>query len=135
MNHTAHGSHPCASFTKNMQTLMFFEAEAVAVEAAKREAQRAAECHQREAKQAEKILAGIHREKRKAEEEAAKSHRRFERDTARRYKTPTEHAQCGIRWYCRSQRDIDRGCYWTHCHACGQVLIYTSDPNAKPQVC
>ena len=76
---------------------MFFEAEAVAVEAAKREAQRAAECHQREAKQAEKILAGIHREKRKAEEEAAKSHRRFERDTARRYKTPTEHAQCDIR--------------------------------------
>ena len=117
------------------QDLMFFEAEAVAVEAAKCEAQRAAEQHEREAEATAKAIAIRQREQRKAEEEAAKSHRRFQRDTARNYKTPHEHAQCGIRWYFRSQRDIDRGCYWTHCHACGQALIYTSDPDAKSQVC
>jgi hypothetical protein len=117
------------------QDLMFFEAEAVAVEAAKCEAQRAAERHEREAKAAAKVLLKARRDKRKAEEEAAKSHRRFERDTARRFKTPTEHAQCGIRWYCRSPKDIATGSYWHNCHACGQPLIYTSDPNAKPQVC
>jgi hypothetical protein len=117
------------------QDLMFFEAEAVAVEAAKCEAQRAGERHEREAKAAAKVLLKAQRDKRKAEEEAAKSHRRFQRDTARRFKTPTEHAQCGIRWYCRSPKDIATGSYWHNCHACGQPLIYTSDPNAKPQVC
>ena len=61
--------------------------------------------------------------------------RRLARDQVRKQRTPDEHAQCGIRWYCRSPRDRDRGCYWTHCHACGQALIYTSDPNTKPQVC
>jgi hypothetical protein len=53
----------------------------------------------------------------------------------RNYRTPDEHAQCGIRWYCRSPKDRDTGCYWRTCHACGQPLIYTSDPNAKPQEC
>ena len=57
------------------------------------------------------------------------------RDHERKQKIPHEHAQCGIRWFCRSPRDIARGSYWTHCHACGQPLVYTSDPNAKPQVC
>ena len=53
----------------NAQALMPFEAEAFAIEAAKCEAQRAAEQHEREAKQAAKILAARQREQRKAEEE------------------------------------------------------------------
>jgi hypothetical protein len=27
------------------------------------------------------------------------------------------------------------GTYWHNCHTCGQPLIYTSDPDAKPQEC
>ncbi|MEI6195825.1 MAG: hypothetical protein WCS42_16010 [Verrucomicrobiota bacterium] len=119
----------------NTQDLMFFEAEAVAIESAKCEAQRAAEQHEREAKAAAKVLLKVQRDQRKAEEETAKSYRRFQRDTARKFKTPNEHAQCGIRWYCRSPKDIATGSYWHNCHACGQPLIYTSDPNATPQVC
>ncbi|MGZ4962775.1 MAG: hypothetical protein ACXWIU_04665 [Limisphaerales bacterium] len=117
------------------QSLMPFEAATVAAEAAKCEAQRAAEQHEREAKQAAKILANIQREKRKAEEEIAKNHRRFQRASAHKYRTPDEHAQCGIRWYCRSQKDRDAGTYWKNCHACGQPLIYTTDRDAKPQIC
>jgi len=80
------------------QSLLTFEQAIVEAEAAKCEAQRAAECHEREAKHAAKILAASQREKRKAEEEAAKSWRRFQRDAVRRERTPHEHAQCGIRW-------------------------------------
>ena len=61
------------------QDLMPFEAEA-----AKCEVQRAAERHEREAKAATKAIADSQREKRKAEEEAAKSHRRFARQVSRR---------------------------------------------------
>jgi hypothetical protein len=117
------------------QTLMPFEAVVVATEAAKCEAQRAAEQHEREAKQAARILAKIQREKRQAEEEIAKNHRRFQRASAHKYRSPDEHAQCGIRWYCRSPRDRDTGTYWKNCHACGQPLIYTADRDAKPQTC
>jgi hypothetical protein len=117
------------------QNLFSFEAEAVAAELAKCEAQRAAERHEREAKQAAQVLLKAQRDQRKREEEAAKSRRRFQRDTARKLKTPIEHAQCGINWYCRSMNEIMRGTYWHCCHVCGQPLIYTSDPSAKPQVC
>ena len=48
------------------QDLMFFEAEAIAAEAAKCEAQRAAEKHEREAKAAAKVLLQAAREKIKA---------------------------------------------------------------------
>ena len=41
-------------------------------------------------------------------------------------------AQCGINWYSRRR---DAGIYWTHCKTCGQLPIYTDDPNAKPQEC
>jgi hypothetical protein len=75
------------------------------------------------------------RERKKHQEELEKNSRRWARQAAARARTPDEHAQCGIRWYCRSPRDRDRGNYWTHCHACGQPLIYTSDPNAKRQEC
>jgi len=117
------------------QTLLSFEQATLDAEAAKCEAQRTAERHEREAKAAARLIIKRQPDARKAEEESAKSWRRFLRDAARRERTPDEHAQCGIRWYCRSQRDRDRGCYWTHCHACGQALIYTSDQNAKPQEC
>jgi hypothetical protein len=117
------------------QALMPFEAEAVAAEAAKCEAQRAAERHEREAKEAARALAKIARDKAKAEEEMAKAARRREREHKAKMKAPAEHAQCGIRWYSRSLADIARGSYWRTCHACGQPLIYTSDPSAKPQEC
>ncbi len=61
-------------------------------------------------------------------EESEKLSRRLAREAAYRAKHPPGHAQCGIRWY-------PAGSGWTHCHACGQALIYTTDPNAKPQVC
>jgi len=82
-----------------------------------------------------KLAAKAQRAILKRQEELDKMTHRVMRDHARKQRTPDEHAQCGIRWYCRSPRDRERGCYWTHCHACGQALIYTSDPNAKPQVC
>ena len=118
------------------QTLMPFEAETVAIEAAKCEAQRAAEQEARaartEAKLAAKILAALARQKRKAEEEMAKNSRRWKREEAYRKRHDTLVAQCGINWYSRRR---DAGIYWTHCRTCGQLLIYTDDKNAKPQEC
>ena len=49
------------------QDVMFFEAETVAAEAAKCEAQRAAERHEHEAKEAAKVLRQIASAKAKAE--------------------------------------------------------------------
>jgi hypothetical protein len=117
------------------QNLMFFEAEAEAAEAAKCEAQRAAEQHERDAKAAAKVLLQAAREKIKAEKQSKTEDWRRRTAQARTYKSPDEYAQCGIRWYCRSQKDRDTGCYWQNCHKCGQKLIYTSDRNANPQEC
>ena len=64
----------------------------------------------------------------KRKEESEKLSRRLARETAYRRKHPPGHAQCGINWY-------PAGSGWTHCHACGQALIYTTDRNAKPQEC
>jgi hypothetical protein len=64
----------------------------------------------------------------KHREQMDKLSRRLAREDAYRRKHPPGHAQCGIRWY-------PAGSGWTHCHACGQALIYTTDPNAKPQEC
>ena len=116
----------------NTQDLMPFEAAAVTAEAAKCEAQRATERHDREAKQAAKILAALQRQKRKAEEEMAKNSRRWKREEAYRKRNDILTAQCGINWYSRRR---DAGIYWTHCKRCGQLLHYTDDKNAKPQVC
>lgn len=116
----------------NTQALMPFEAAIVAAESAKCEAQRAAEQHEREAKQAAKILAARQREQRKAEEEMAKNTRRWKREEKTRAKNDTLTAQCGINWYNRRR---DAGIYWTHCKSCGQLLHYTDDPKAKPQIC
>jgi len=57
-----------------------------------------------------------------------KHRRKMARQEAYRRKHPPGHAQCGIRWY-------PAGSGWTHCHGCGQALIYTTDHNAKPQTC
>jgi hypothetical protein len=58
------------------------------------------------------------REKIKAEKLAKTDDWRRRTAQARTYKTPDEHAMCGIRWYCRSQKDRDTGCYWHNCHKC-----------------
>jgi len=110
------------------QDLMPFEAEAVALEAAKCDAQRAAEQEARAAR----TLMVAQREQRKAAEEIAKNTRRWKREEKNRAKNDTLTAQCGINWYNRRR---DAGIFWTHCRTCGQELIYTDDPNAKPQVC
>jgi hypothetical protein len=117
------------------QDLMFFEAEAVAVEAAKCEAQRAAEQHERDAKAAAKVLLQAAREKIKAEKVSRADDWRRRMAANRKYSTPDEHAQCGINWFCRSPKERDNGTYWHNCHRCGQKLIYTSERNSKPQVC
>ena len=118
------------------QHLMPFEAEVFAIESAKCEAQRAAELQARaartEAKQAAKVIAARQREQRKAEEEMAKNTRRWKRAELTRAKNDTLTAQCGINWYNRRR---DAGIFWTHCRTCGQELIYTDDPHAKPQAC
>ena len=64
----------------------------------------------------------------KRKEESEKLSRRLAREDAYRRKHPPGHAQCGINWY-------PAGSGWTHCHKCGQALVYTTDPNAKPQEC
>lgn len=71
----------------------------------------------------------------KRQAEIDKVMRRFRRERQRKQRTFNERAQCGIRWYDRSPQNVALGNYWKHCHDCGQLLIYTSDPHAKPQIC
>ncbi|HWQ92759.1 MAG TPA: hypothetical protein VN673_13875 [Clostridia bacterium] len=82
----------------------------------------------RDAEQAAKAAVAQARADAKRKEESEKLSRRLARQAAYRRKHPPGHAQCGIRWY-------PAGSGWTHCHDCGQPLVYTTDPNAKPQVC
>jgi hypothetical protein len=105
----------------NAQTLLSFEQATVDSE---QELARAA----RTAKAAAKAEAQKTRAARIAKEESEKLSRRLARQAAYRRKHPPGHAQCGINWY-------PAGSGWTHCHACGQPLVYTTDPNAKPQAC
>jgi hypothetical protein len=69
---------------------------------------------------------------RKRQEEMAKNTRRWKREEAARKRNDILVAQCGINWYSRRR---DAGIYWTHCKTCGQLLHYTDDKDAKPQVC
>ena len=64
----------------------------------------------------------------KQKEGREKSMRRLMREAAYRRKHPPGSAQCGINWY-------PAGSGWTHCHKCGQPLIYTTDRDAKPREC
>ena len=82
-----------------------------------------------------KLAAKAQRAILKRQAEIDKNRRRFKREQKRKDKTPDEYAQCGIRWYCRSPLDRALGRYQKHCLACGQLLIYSSDPAAKPQEC
>jgi len=79
-----------------------------------------------------KLAAQAQRAIRKRQEEMDKNTRRWKREEKARAKNDTLTAQCGINWYNRRR---DAGIFWTHCKTCGQELIYTDDPNAKPQVC
>jgi hypothetical protein len=99
------------------QTFLFFEQQTRDTEQALADA-----------KQAAKEAAAKARAEAKEKEEREKSIRRLMRADAYRRKHPPGHAQCGINWY-------PAGSGWTHCHKCGQALIYTTDPDAKPQVC
>lgn len=82
----------------------------------------------RDAEQAAKDAAAKAKADAKRREESEKLSRRLAREAAYRAKHPPGHAQCGINWY-------PAGSGWTHCHTCGQALIYTTDRDAKPQVC
>ncbi len=104
-----------------MQTLLSFEQATVDAE---QDAKDAALARRSEAKAAAKAQ----RDERKRKEESEKLSRRLAREAAYRRKHPPGHAQCGINWY-------PAGSGWTHCHTCGQALIYTTDRDAKPQVC
>jgi len=99
------------------QTLLSFEQQTLDAEQALIDAKRAA-----------KEAAAAARAAAKQKEEMEKSTRRLMREAAYRRKHPPGFAQCGINWY-------PAGSGWTHCHKCGQALVYTTDPNAKPQVC
>ena len=99
------------------QTFLFFEQQA-------RDAEQAA----LDAKRLAKEAAAKARAEAKQKEEREKSMRRLMREAAYRRKHPPGSAQCGINWY-------PAGSGWTHCHKCGQPLIYTTDRDAKPQVC
>ena len=79
-----------------------------------------------------KLAAQAQRAIRKRQAEMDKNTRRWKREEKARAKNDTLTAQCGINWYSRRR---DAGIFWTHCRTCGQELIYTDDPNAKPQVC
>ncbi len=104
-----------------MQTLLSFEQATVDAEEALARATRDAQIQA-------KLAAKAQREERKLQEEREKLHRRLNREEAYRRRHPPGHAQCGINWY-------PAGSGWTHCHTCGQTLIYTTDRNAPPQVC
>jgi hypothetical protein len=99
------------------QTFLFFEQQT-------RDAEQAVIAAKRAAKEA----AAAARAAAKQKEEMEKSTRRLMRAEAYRRKHPPGFAQCGINWY-------PAGSGWTHCHKCGQVLVYTTDRNAKAQVC
>ncbi len=103
------------------QTFLFFEQQA---RDAEQEMPRAA----RTAKHAAKEAAAKARAEAKQKEEREKSLRRLMREAAYRRKHPPGSAQCGINWY-------PAGSGWTHCHKCGQTLIYTIDPNAPRREC
>ena len=99
------------------QTFLFFEQQT-------RDAEQAAI----DAKRAAKEAAAKARADAKQKEESEKLSRRLAREAAYRRKHPPGSAQCGINWY-------PAGSGWTHCHKCGQPLIYTTDRDAKPREC
>lgn len=100
----------------------------LAFEQQTRDAELAAANAKLQAKLAEQAQRAI----RKRQEEMAKNNRRWKREEAMRKRNDTLTARCGINWYSRRR---DAGIYWTHCKTCGQLLHYTDDKDAKPQIC
>ena len=119
---------------KHLADQSFFVFEQITVDAeraeasAKREVELAAATAKLNAKLAEQAQRAI----RKRQEEMDKNTRRWKREEAYRKRNDTLTAQCGINWYSRRR---DAGIFWTHCKTCGQFLIYSDDPKAKPQEC
>ena len=99
------------------QTFLFFEQQT-------RDAEQAAI----DAKRAAKEAAAKARADAKQKEEREKSVRRLMREAEYRRKHPPGYAQCGINWY-------PAGSGWTHCHKCGQALVYTTDPDTPRREC
>ncbi|HOC55659.1 MAG TPA: hypothetical protein PKI20_08570 [Verrucomicrobiota bacterium] len=99
------------------QTFLSFEQQTLDAEQALADAKRAA-----------KEAAAAARAAAKQKEEMEKSTRRLMREAAYRRKHPPGSAQCGINWY-------PAGSGWTHCHKCGQALVYTTDRNAPRRDC
>lgn len=99
------------------QTFLFFEQQTRDTEQAVIDAKRAA-----------KEAAAKARAEAKEKEEREKSTRRLMREAEYRRKHPPGCAQCGINWY-------PAGSGWTHCHKCGQALVYTTDPDAPRREC
>ena len=120
------------------QTFLFFEQEILDAEQTALDVKRAA-----------KEAAAKARADAKEKEEREKSTRRLMREAEYRRKHPPGHAQCGINWTTIREANViprapilwraweanPAGSGWTHCHKCGQALIYTTDRDAKPQVC
>ena len=114
------------------QSFFGFEQSTVDAERAAANAKREADLAAATAKLNAKLAEQAQRAIRKRQEEMDKNTRRWKREEAARKRNDTLTAQCGINWYSRRR---DAGIYWTHCHTCGQFLIYSDDPNAKPQEC
>jgi hypothetical protein len=110
------------------QSLFSFEQVIVDAEQAAKQARidadNAAKAARRQRWEAMKDLR--RREKERLDRE--KATRRLMREAAYKQRHPPGHAQCGINWY-------PAGSGWSHCHKCGQALVYTTDRNAKPQEC
>ena len=81
-----------------------------------------------DAKHAAKEAAAKARAEAKRKEESEKLSRRLAREADYRRKHPPGFAQCGINSY-------PAGSGWTHCHKCGQPLVYTTDHNAPRRDC
>ena len=99
------------------QTFLFFEQQTRDAEQAEIDGKRAA-----------KEAAAKPRADAKEKEAREKSTRRLMREAEYRRKHPPGHAQCGINWY-------PAGSGWTHCHKCGQALVYTTDHDAPRREC
>jgi len=114
------------------QSFFGFEQVVVDAERAAATAQREADLAAATAKLNAKLAEQAQRAIRKRQEEMDKNTRRWKREEATRKRNDILVAQCGINWYSRRR---DAGIFWTHCKTCGQLLHYTDDKNAKPQVC
>ena len=114
------------------QSFLAFEQVTVDAEHAAANAKREADFAAATAKLNAKLAVKAQRAILQRQAELDKNSRRWKREEAARKRNDTLTAQCGINWYSRRR---DAGIFWTHCRTCGQFLIYSEDPKAKPQEC